>query len=389
MSRPPRDVAGALVALAVRLLPAARRGWGQAMRAELLQVEGGRARLGFALGCVRVALAQPAALRALGHLAATAAAVTLVLAGGVTYPGARFEIIALVAVLAALAWRGGRPGLLGPVGRSRTSRAVRAAGYALACGYLVVSVMDHRGPQLLGPQDGLLPGMITLVLYTVVTLAITARGSTAGPACLLSGIGAGLVAGLACFLVLPFERVLPPLADGLPGHGLWLLLVVAGAPGAAMVVVAWRTRSARQALMTVLCAGAVCAAVVALLGYGAFLLFPDQMPGIVPRGAGPPAVRHALSRLEAGDEYIAGLIWGCLLVAVLGAMMRPATRRFTRGLQALTVAGAVLALIGAAAGEEGAAVLVVVATLVAGMLALFAGPRGERIPSGAGGQVGS
>jgi hypothetical protein len=350
------------------------------MRAELLQVDGRAARLRFALGCVQTALLQPVALRALAHLAGTVVAVTLLLAGGITYPGAQFEMVALVVVLAWLAWRAGRPGRLGPVGRSRTARTVRAGGYAAACAYLLVAFVDHRGPQLLGPEDGLLPGMITLVLYAVVMLAMTARSSTAGSACLAFGITAGLVAGLACFMVVPFERVLPPLADGLPGHGLWLIAIVVGAPGTAMLVVARRTREARQAVMTLLCAGAVCAAVVALLGYGAFLLFPDQMPSLVPLNAGPPDVRMALSRLEAGDEYIAGLIWGCLLVAVLGALIGPATRRWTLGLRTTTLAGAGLALVAAAAGETGAAVIVVLATLVTGMLTLVTGPRDERVP---------
>jgi hypothetical protein len=57
MGRP--DPARSLVALAAGLLPAARRDWGQAMLAEVDQIQGRAARWRFALGCARVALVAP------------------------------------------------------------------------------------------------------------------------------------------------------------------------------------------------------------------------------------------------------------------------------------------------------------------------------------------
>lgn len=387
MNRERLDVAGRLLGLAAWLLPAGRRDWGLAMYAELLQVEGGPARRRFALGCVRAALLQPAMLRALVYSGGTLAAVSFVLAGGILQTGARIVMVTLVLVLAALAWQGGRPGLLGPVRRSRTAVLVRAGGYTAAGVYLLVTVMDGRGPQLLRPDLSIPLGMITLVLFIIVMLALTSRESAVSSATLASGICAGLVAGPACFLLVPFERVLPPLADSLPGHGLWLLMIVVGAPTVAMLVVAARTNSTKQALMAVLCGGAICAVVVSALGDGAWLLFPGRMPSIVPENAGSAAVRHALSRLEAGDEYVAGLVWGSLLAALLAATIRTAVRIWTIGLRTTAVIGAALAVLAAFTGDPSSAVMAALAAIVSGMLTLATAPRAETspIPPGHGG----
>jgi hypothetical protein len=53
------DAARALLLLRVRALPPERADWGRAMLAELDHVDGRWARLGFALGCVRAAMARP------------------------------------------------------------------------------------------------------------------------------------------------------------------------------------------------------------------------------------------------------------------------------------------------------------------------------------------
>ncbi|MFC4533956.1 hypothetical protein [Sphaerisporangium dianthi] len=377
--RPSRDAARWSLALAVWLLPSARREWGAAMRAELQQIEGGTARLHFALGCVRAALVQPSALRTAGHLGGTAAAVAAVLAAGIVYPGARALVVTLTLVLAALTWLGGRPGLFGPVAGSLTARVVRAAGHTAAGAYLLVAVMDSRGPQYLRPELRIPLGMIMLVLYTTVMLAATARGSAARPAALAYGTAAGLVAGTACFLLIPFERVLPPLADALPGRGLWPVLTLTVALSVAVLAVARRTGDTGQAFIALVCAGAVGCAVVSVLGDAAWLLFPDRMPDIVPLNAGPAPVRQALSRMEAGDEYVAAIVWGSLLAAVLATMIRPVVRRWTAALRTLTFAGAGLTAFAATAGEQGGALLAALTAIVLGMLTLTTAPRGEGV----------
>ncbi|MFC7382026.1 hypothetical protein [Sphaerisporangium rhizosphaerae] len=375
--RPSRDAAGRLLAFAVWLLPATRREWGAAMRGELEQVDGGGARLRFALGCVRAALVQPSAQRALGHLGGTAAAVAAVLAAGIVYPGARVLVVTLTLVLAALAWLGGRPGLFGPVASSPTARVIRTAGYAVAVAYLLVAVRDLRGPQYLRPELHIPLSMIMLVLYTAVMLAATARGSAARPAALAYGTAAGVVAGAAGFALIPFERVMPPLADALPGQDLWPALTLVGALAAAMFAVARRTGDTAQVFMAVLCAGAVGCAVVTVLGDAAWLLFPERMPNIVPLNAGSPQVRQALSRMEAGDEYVAAIVWGSLLAGVLATMIRPVVRRRTAVLRTLTFAGAALTSLAATAGEQTGAVLSALTATVLGILTLTTAPRRE------------
>src|SRR5204862_512187 len=69
--RPPRTagclVTDRLLALAVRLLPPARRDWGHAMLAESAAIDSAPERRRHVLGCLRVVLAQPPALRAIGY----------------------------------------------------------------------------------------------------------------------------------------------------------------------------------------------------------------------------------------------------------------------------------------------------------------------------------
>jgi hypothetical protein len=56
VSRPGRDPAGWLLALAVWLLPAERGEWGRAMSAELSHIDRPLSRWRFAAGCLRAAL---------------------------------------------------------------------------------------------------------------------------------------------------------------------------------------------------------------------------------------------------------------------------------------------------------------------------------------------
>ncbi|MFB9248645.1 hypothetical protein ACFFWE_10425 [Sphaerisporangium melleum] len=167
---------------------------------------------------------------------------------------------------------------------------------------------------------------------------------------------------------MPFERVMPPLADGLPDRALWPSVILVAVLAATVFVAVWRTGEPAQGFVALLCAGAVGCAVIAALGDAAWLLFPDRMPDIVPLNAGPPPVRHALSRMEAQDAYVAAIVWGGLLVAVLAAVIRPVTRRRTAALRTLTFAFAALTSVAAAAGGKSEAVLAALAAIVCGML---------------------
>ena len=131
MSARSRDAAARYLDVVVRLLPAARRQWGHAMRAELATIETASERRRFALSCSRVALTPTPGARALAHhltaLGAAAArlAVSIVLPGfGPTVPG--------LAPPAALAWRGRGRGRRSrsrrPRSANRANRRLRARG---------------------------------------------------------------------------------------------------------------------------------------------------------------------------------------------------------------------------------------------------------------------
>jgi hypothetical protein len=144
-----------------------------------------------------------------------------------------------------------------------------------------------------------------------------------------AGALAGLVAGVAAFLVLPFERIGEPLASGLPGRGTWLAVVVFAALAAAGLVTGLRTGEADQAVMAMLWAGALAALVVAVLGLAAISLFPDSVPNIVgpvmPPGT-PLAVQHSANATEASDPYDGLLAFSLMLFGLLWATVRPSTR---------------------------------------------------------------
>jgi hypothetical protein len=99
------DGPGWLLAAAVATLPAHRRDWGQAMAAELIQVEGRGDRWRFAAGCARTAAFPPGGTRtavAVTGVVAVVAVVVMVLATGAALPAGRVFAPVLVALLGVL-----------------------------------------------------------------------------------------------------------------------------------------------------------------------------------------------------------------------------------------------------------------------------------------------
>ena len=150
---------------------------------------------------------------------------------------------------------------------------------------------------------------------------------------MISGIGAGLIAGAAGFVVLPFERIGTPLAHGLPGHGTWLAVLPFAAPAAAALV----TGTADPQLGSGGHGGAQrgrgrCALLIALAGLSAIIFLPDRVPDIVGPVMLPGATaaqRQLENSIEASDPYFGLLVFGALLAAVLWAMARPPVRAGT------------------------------------------------------------
>jgi hypothetical protein len=107
-----------LLVAATATLPADRRDWGAAMRAELAQVQGRPGRWRFAAGCARTAVFPPsghrAAVGAAGALAVAAMAATALLTGA-ALPAGRVFALTLVGLLGGLTTLAlGRPGRAGP-----------------------------------------------------------------------------------------------------------------------------------------------------------------------------------------------------------------------------------------------------------------------------------
>jgi hypothetical protein len=370
-----RSLADRYLGVVERLLPATRRDWGRAMHAELATLDGSAERWRFALGCTRAAMLPSATTRTAGRSLAVAGAVALVLAGEIVVASVIGQVVPLALVLALLAWLGRRPSYFGPVRQDRAARSARAGGYCLAIACLTALVVAAGVPGLFRP-DSLRSGTgfaLVLTLVVAAIFALTARNSRLGATAMISGIAAGLVAGAAGFVVLPFERIGTPLADGLPGHGAWLAMVPFAAPAAAALVTQRRTSRSDQAVMAALGAAALAALLIALAGLSAIVFFPGSVPDIVGPVMIPSATaaqRQLENSIEASDPYWGLLVFGALLAAVLWAMARPPIRAgatialvLLLGFPAILLAGTARDFPGAA-GIATAVVAVVIGAMV-------------------------
>ncbi|MFC6082508.1 hypothetical protein [Sphaerisporangium aureirubrum] len=317
------DWAARLLALAVLLLPARRREWGQAMRAELVQIEPAPARRRFALSCLRVSLAQPQLLAAAAYHLVTLGAIGAVIAwtDGLTYAPLRAGLIALVTALAALSWLARRPGLLGPVHPGRAARLFRAGGFVLvgAVTLLVVQSLRVASAGLAEKAEVGVPILGTvLVVHTMAFAAVTARRSPASSRALVVGGACGVAAALECLVPIVLRPPVP-VSNG------WALLTIATSAVAALLIGVNRAGSAGQGLIAALCAAVVTTLLIFAAVSFLFEFAPHWIPDTSPANVAP-ADRLANNRAGAEDPYFALLALGCLLAAAL-AVVTTATRR--------------------------------------------------------------
>jgi hypothetical protein len=327
-----RDLAARSLDLVVRILPGARRTWGAAMQAELATIPGSRERLRFALGCTRGIIAAAVPMRGDAGSLTAAVPLLLLLAGEIAVTRVIGEAVPLALALALLAWLGRRPGAFGPVRPERAARLVRAGGYALIAASFGALLAAEGSSHLLQPA-GLVQSdsprwgtffALVLTLFMATVLAVTAPGSRLGAGGLATGACAGLIAGTAGFVVLPFERIGDPLAAGLPGHA-WLGLVVFAAPCAAALVTGARTRRTDQAVMAALGGAGLAALLVALAGLTAIVLLPGSVPDSVGPVMAPgtsATARQLANATEASDPYFGLLVVSGMLVTMLCVMAR-------------------------------------------------------------------
>ena len=169
------DRARSLLTLAVRLLPPQRRDWGQAMLAELDQLQDRWARWRFALGCVRVALAPPRAAPPPGLVVQAAIVVGAAGVGlGISLVSPALQLFAMLfaVLLAGCVWMallGSQTAGISRTGPGRILRAVLLTGVAGAVGVVLYGAV--RYPGAVGE-----PWYPVLTLLSVV-LAATLSGS--------------------------------------------------------------------------------------------------------------------------------------------------------------------------------------------------------------------
>jgi hypothetical protein len=297
--------AGVLLAVAVRLLPAGRRDWGTAMRAELAGIEPGPQRLSFALGCVRVIATRPAVWRHAGYplLVLGVLAGTLRFTAQVGYPPLRWGLSGLVASLVVVAGLG-RVRPFGPVADRRAARTVRAGGYLLVGVFAAEAVWS--GADKTNHDLGAVPGLtVAFTGYLLAFLALTARRSAATDRTLTVGALAGTAAAAGWTLVV---LAFPPIPRDAG------LAVLATALGMGVAMQAARRRAGGETgLLAGICAGTVASlliiqAVLLLSTFGPARLIPDLVPAAL-----SPADDLAGSRLEIQDPYVWMLLFGWLI----------------------------------------------------------------------------
>lgn len=321
---PANQPAGVLLRFVVAFLPARRREWGRAMRAEFANLDDASERWPFVLGCLRATLSQ-ASVGATGRVLASAGSIGAVVAltARTGYPPLRVALIAYVVLLVAVAWAGRLPAL---ASANRPAGWLRLGGVALV-GVFATGVVTGLGTGG-NPVDRAAAGVPILAAvsccYLVAVVVSTAgygRSSGYGS----SGNGwSGLAIGAAAgVLWAAAVLVFPPVPTA--ASAAWLSMLIAAVAAAALAL--RRTRGPGFAVAPVLAAAATCALVIDVAEGLIATLAPVRFIPLLADGAGPltPAARIAQSRAELGDHYIAVLFVGALtaLGLVVATLLSP------------------------------------------------------------------
>jgi hypothetical protein len=251
---------------AMRLVPAGRRDWVEAVWAEATEVPPGLRRLAWHAGGARL-MAREALMRR-GTGSATLFAVAAALAAWAAWPGSmagfdasvdRVDVITVVVLLAGLALVARR--VFGPAGDSRVARFLQVGTYAAILALIpaknvVERVLDvpprgdtdlrlYRlisGPGFGNHWDSEILFLVAMALYATAILWLTSRRSRVAPATLAIGTIAGSAVGAAWYAVGPlgFGGSLAT-NPWLPGSDIAPFMVLAaillvGAPAAAGVI---------------------------------------------------------------------------------------------------------------------------------------------------------
>jgi hypothetical protein len=255
----------------------------------------------------------------------------------------RLSALAIVVLIALVHWPVHRK--YGPLGPSWTARIVRIAGFALVAALIPVkaAVERHEFADLAGRSAlagiwaGEIAFLVVITAYVGGLLAITARRPPASPAATLIGTTAGVLLGLAVYVLRPLDN---------PVHTTngWLSVMVelarvAAIPAvfaaaiAAVVMGARRTSRrerdgslplthirARQGVATGLCVGVTCALLVSVLGIATIAVAPHAASSIqwtIPGGDLPAS---SIYRFEVNASHaVAGYLLILIIFPFLGA----------------------------------------------------------------------
>ena len=294
----PTRVMAALLRWSAGMLPADRRAWVCALRAEADEVPAGWRRLAWLAGGVRLTAREAALSRRLGYLLAFAAA-----AAGTAWsawsgpPGDsaivinRVDVITIAVILGGLPWAIRR--VRGPVAGSRLARLVRTGGYATILALVLVKAAVERvagappnnTEELTRAWIGEVVFLAVMAGYAAVILACTARRSPAVPATVAMGTAIGAATGVVAYALGPlgfplrFTGSWPTrLYDAAIVLGVLLALCAPVTAGLAATRRAGRSLAAgsraRQGAIAGLCTGVAAALVVAVLSTATIALLP-------------------------------------------------------------------------------------------------------------------
>jgi hypothetical protein len=260
----------------------------------------------------------------------------------------RVDVIATVLILAGLPLIVRRK--FGHGGSSRLPRLLRTAGYAAVFAIMLakadverVQMAGFKGISLAGLWVGEVVFLFVIAAYVAALLAVTAERPPAGPATLAIGTGAGLLLGLAVF-------VLRPLANHVHIANRWLadlydlgivaavLLLIYAAIRAAIAAARRTSRRdsklpisdarARQGFAAGLCIGVAAALLVSVLGITTIALMPRlagsiqwTLPGnIFDPSRGRPLTPDYVTAFEVSfSQAAAGYLLVLIFFPVLGA----------------------------------------------------------------------
>ena len=236
------------------LMTADRREWTEAVLAEAAEVPPGWRRLSWLTGGMRLTVREAARTQKPWYPTAFAA-----VAAGIAWsawsgpPGDsaiainRTDVLAIAAILAGLAWTFRQT--RGPVAATRWTRLVRTSGYAAVLALVLAKSAVERVADAPpnnaagGPAVAWAGEMVFLAVmagYAALILVYTAQRSPVLPATLTIGTSAGLVLGVAAYLLGPLGfplRFTGPwparLYDVALGFGVLLALCVPVAAGLA------------------------------------------------------------------------------------------------------------------------------------------------------------